>query len=124
MFIASTVSSSVVERLGRLLITVCTGMSLVRIQPDPQHTDVFISTRSDATLITVLSLGAGVQSTTVALMAAVGEIKPMPDCAIFADTRWEPKAVYDHLDRLTAALPFPVHVVSAGNYECEGMCGV
>lgn len=58
MFIASTVSSSVVERLGRLLITVCTGMSLVRIQPDPQHTDVFISTRSDATLITVLSLGA------------------------------------------------------------------
>jgi len=94
---------------------------LVRIQPDPQHTDVFISTRSDATLITVLSLGAGVQSTTVALMAAVGEIKPMPDCAIFADTRWEPKAVYDHLDRLTAALPFPVHVVSAGNLREDQM---
>lgn len=33
-----------------------------------------------------LSLGAGVQSTTMALMAAHGEIGPMPDCAIFADT--------------------------------------
>jgi len=33
----------------------------------------------------VLSLGAGVQSTTLALMAAHGEIGPMPDCAIFAD---------------------------------------
>lgn len=41
-----------------------------------------------------LSLGAGVQSTTMALMAAHGEIQPMPDCAIFADTGWEPKAVY------------------------------
>lgn len=29
-----------------------------------------------------LSLGAGVQSTTLALMAAHGEIGPMPDCAI------------------------------------------
>lgn len=38
-----------------------------------------------------LSLGAGVQSTTMALMAAHGEIGPMPDCAIFADTGWEPK---------------------------------
>lgn len=35
-----------------------------------------------------LSLGAGVQSTTMALMAAHGEIGPMPDCAIFADTGW------------------------------------
>jgi hypothetical protein len=42
----------------------------------------------------VLSLGAGVQSTTLALMAAHGEVGPMPDCAIFADTCWEPKAVY------------------------------
>jgi hypothetical protein len=62
----------------------------------------------------ILSLGAGVQSTTLALMAAKGEI-PSPDCAIFADTGWEPKAVYDHLERLTAVLPFPVFTVSAGN---------
>lgn len=59
----------------------------------------------------VLSLGAGVQSTTLALMAAAGEIGPMPDCAIFADTGWEPRAVYEHLDRLERVLPFPVHRV-------------
>lgn len=65
----------------------------------------------------VISLGAGVQSTTLALMAAHGEIGPMPDCAIFADTGWEPKAVYDHLAWLMSpnVLPFPVHVVSSGN---------
>lgn len=62
----------------------------------------------------VLSLGAGVQSTTLALMAAAGEIE-RPDCAIFADTGWEPAGVYAHLARLEAALPFPVHHVSAGN---------
>ncbi|MBO9136644.1 hypothetical protein J5289_28580 (plasmid) [Rhizobium sp. B230/85] len=64
-----------------------------------------------------LSLGAGVQSTTLALTAAHGEIGPMPDCAIFADTGWEPKAVYEHLEWLMSpnVLPFPVHVVSAGN---------
>ncbi len=61
----------------------------------------------------VLSLGAGVQSTTLALMAAHGEIGPMPDCAIFADTGWEPAAVYEHLDWLASGnvLPFPIHRV-------------
>jgi len=65
----------------------------------------------------VLSLGAGVQSTTMALMAAHGEFEHMPDCAIFADTGWEPRGVYDHLDWLETILSsrFPVHRVSAGN---------
>ncbi|MCZ4500976.1 MAG: hypothetical protein JWQ74_3531 [Marmoricola sp.] len=63
----------------------------------------------------ILSLGAGVQSTTLALMAARGDIGPMPDCAIFADTGAEPQGVYDHLKWLTGQLPFPVHIVSAGN---------
>lgn len=64
-----------------------------------------------------ISLGAGVQSTTMALLAAHGEIGPMPDCAIFADTGWEPKAVYEHLEWLMSGnvLPFPVHIVSAGD---------
>lgn len=62
----------------------------------------------------VLSLGAGVQSTTVALLAARGDIAA-PDCAIFADTGWEPQAVYDHLNWLEAQLPFPVHRVERGN---------
>jgi hypothetical protein len=63
----------------------------------------------------VLSLGAGVQSTTMALMAAHGEIGPMPDCAIFADTQHEPKVVYDHLTWLRGNLPYPVHIVTAGD---------
>jgi hypothetical protein len=56
----------------------------------------------------VISLGAGVQSTTMALMATHGDIGPMPDCAIFADTGDEPQAVYDHLDWLEKQIPFPV----------------
>ena len=57
------------------------------------------------------------RSTTMALMAAHGEITPMPDCAIFADTGWEPKAVYDHLAWLMSPnmLPFPVHIVGSRN---------
>lgn len=63
----------------------------------------------------ILSLGAGWQSTTMALMAADGLIGPMPDAAIFADTQDEPRAVYEHLARLEAVLPFPVIRVSKGN---------
>jgi len=66
-------------------------------------------------MLRVISLGAGVQSTTMALMAAHGEIGPMPDCAIFADTGAEPEHVYASLARLIPQLPFPVHSVSAGN---------
>lgn len=62
----------------------------------------------------VLSLGAGVQSSTLALMCAAGEIAPMPDCAIFADTQAEPASVYEWLGWLEARLPFKVHRVTAG----------
>lgn len=62
----------------------------------------------------VLSLGAGVQSSCLALMAAKGEITPMPDFAVFADTHDEPKSVYDWLDWLEEQLPFPVYRVSKG----------
>jgi len=48
----------------------------------------------------IISLGAGVQSTTMLLMTAHGEITPKPKYAIFADTKWEPKAVYEHLNWL------------------------
>lgn len=69
----------------------------------------------------VLSLGAGVQSTTLALMAAHGEVGPMPDCAIFADTGWEPAAVYEHLAWLRSGnvLPFPVYIVSGGDIRAD-----
>jgi hypothetical protein len=67
---------------------------------------------------TIISLGAGVQSTTMALMAAHGEITPMPDAAVFADTQGEPRAVYEYLDWLmSGVLPFPVHVVTDGNLK-------
>jgi len=68
----------------------------------------------------VLSLGAGVQSTTLALMAAHGEIEPC-DCAIFADTQAEPAYVYKHLEWLKGQLPFPVHVVSTGSLEASSL---
>ena len=66
-----------------------------------------------------LSLGAGVQSSTLALMIAHGEIEPV-DAAIFADTQWEPKHVYDWLDWLDAEIqrcshPFTIHRVTRGN---------
>lgn len=64
--------------------------------------------------LTLLALGAGVQSTTLALLGADGTL-PRPDMAIFADTGWEPRSVYEHLDRLEAVLPFPVVRVSSGN---------
>lgn len=65
--------------------------------------------------IHIISLGAGVQSSTMALMAAAGEITPMPVAAIFSDTQAEPKNVYTWLDWLEKQLPFPVVRVSAGN---------
>lgn len=73
-------------------------------------------------MLRVLSLGAGVQSTTLALMAAHGEIEP-PDCAIFADTQAEPASVYEHLRWLMSpnVLPFPVHVVTAGSLRSQLM---
>lgn len=66
-------------------------------------------------MLNIISLGAGVQSSTMALMAAHGEITPMPDCAIFADTQAEPEAIYTWLAWLEKKLPFPVHRVTAGS---------
>ncbi len=56
----------------------------------------------------IISLGAGVQSSTMALMAAAGEITPMPCAAVFADTGDEPASVYEWLKWLIPKLPFPV----------------
>lgn len=77
----------------------------------------------------ILSLGAGVQSSTLALMAERGVIAK-PDCAIFADTGHEPKTtrtldpqtgkwieggIYGWLDWLEAQLSFPVYRVKRGD---------
>jgi hypothetical protein len=73
------------------------------------------------TPFTFLSLGAGVQSSTLALMAAHGEVTPMPNAAIFADTQAEPASVYRWLDWLEAQLPFPVHRVTRGSLTEESL---
>lgn len=67
--------------------------------------------------LNIISLGAGVQSSTMALMAAHGEITPMPDAAVFADTQAEPRSVYEWLKWLIPRLPFPVYVVTHGSLE-------
>jgi len=71
--------------------------------------------------IHLISLGAGVQSSTMALMAAAGELTPMPEAAVFADTQNEPKAVYEWLDFLEKRLPFPVHRVTKGDLRAESL---
>ncbi|WP_431894649.1 hypothetical protein [Nonomuraea sp. bgisy101] len=62
-----------------------------------------------APTLRVLSLGAGVQSTTLLLLAAEGRL-PTIDAAIFADTGWEPKTVYDHLDRIENEIARPAGI--------------
>ena len=73
--------------------------------------------------LTVISLGGGVQSSVIALMAAKGLIKPMPDYAVFADTGWEPKGVYRHLSWLESILPFPVRTVQQSNIRDDVLAG-
>ena len=64
--------------------------------------------------LTVISLGGGVQSSVMALMANEGAFDRIPDCAIFADTRWEPPSIYEHLTWLRDRLSFPLYVVDNG----------
>ena len=71
----------------------------------------------------VLSLGAGVQSTTLLYMAIEGVIEPF-DAAIFADTGWEPEAVYKQLEDLKVLAEkhnIPLHVVSSGNIRADAL---
>lgn len=68
-------------------------------------------------MLKVLSLGAGVQSTTLLLMSIRG-VLPRFDAAIFADTGWEPAPVYDHLAWLeleAKAAGIPLHKVKRGD---------
>lgn len=72
----------------------------------------------------VLSLGAGVQSSVLLMLSAAG-ILPKLDAAIFADTGWEPAAVYDHLNRLEAEVAKPAGIpiirVSVGNIRDDAL---
>ena len=70
----------------------------------------------------ILSLGAGVQSTTLLLMAHYGDIAPF-DHVIFADTGWEREATYENLRRLVLECgdDVPIHVESAGNLRADSL---
>lgn len=71
----------------------------------------------------ILSLGAGVQSTTLLYMMINGEIEK-PDHVIFADTQWEPKAVYEHLANLEILMKknkINFHKVSVGNIRNDAL---
>jgi len=74
----------------------------------------------------VLSMGAGVQSTTLLYMMLNGEIEKA-DHVVFADTGWEPQNVYDHLDTLKplmleAGIPFH-YVTAKGDYPSRKITG-
>jgi len=72
----------------------------------------------------ILNLGAGVQSSCLLLMSAMGVV-PRLDHAIFADTQWEPPEVYEHLAWLeTQANGIPIHRVTAGNLRVAALSGV
>ena len=63
----------------------------------------------------IISLGGGVQSTVLTLMADAGYFDAVPDAAIFADTGWEPRAVYRNVEWLEATVrSFPVMSTSIG----------
>jgi len=74
--------------------------------------------------VIVVSLGAGVQSSAMLLMALDGVFGVVPDAAIFADTGFEPKDVYDWLDKLEQMVkPFPIHRVENGNLRADAESG-
>ena len=62
----------------------------------------------------ILSLGAGVQSTTLYLMFMRGDLAPQINYAIFADTGEEPAPVYRHLEWLKSLNGPPILVRSIG----------
>lgn len=70
--------------------------------------------------VRVLSLGAGVQSSTLALLFEMGKLENPPDFAVFADTQREPTAVYRYLDILTKRVKsFPIHVTTYGDLGAD-----
>lgn len=71
----------------------------------------------------VLNLGAGVQSSRVLLASCLGQL-PKFDAAVFADTQWEPAAVYENVRFLQAEgekAGIPVHVVTRGNLRRDAI---
>ncbi len=75
-------------------------------------------------VLNILSLGAGVQSTTVALLTLHQKLPPL-DHIIFADPGWESPTTYRHLEWLTDIFrqhDIPIHTVSNGNIRNDLVC--
>lgn len=66
------------------------------------------------TTVKVLSLGAGVQSSAMIIASNNGEIE-RADFAVFADTKAEPKEVYDWLEKLMNHVSIPIYIASKGD---------
>lgn len=71
------------------------------LSPLPQSTIDYVKQMIlDGIIYEVLSLGAGVQSSTLWLMNIAGLITPRAEFAVFADTMRERKGTYEYLDYL------------------------
>lgn len=71
----------------------------------------------------ILSLGAGVQSSTLLLLSCKGEL-PKLDYALFADTQWEPPWVYEnlkYLGKIAEESGIPVYKISRGNLREDSL---
>ena len=64
----------------------------------------------------ILSLGAGVQSSALAMLIEQGKI-PMVDAAIFADVGAEPDNVIEWLEWLKTKVSYPIYVVQWRNLK-------
>lgn len=76
---------------------------------------------TEAPKLAILSLGAGVQSTCVYLMAHAGELQL--DAAIYADVQEEPQAVVDHLAWLQSLKSIPIYTGTAGRLGDDLLAG-
>lgn len=71
-----------------------------------------------------LSLGGGVQSTTLLLMSLHGEIENPCEAAIFSDPEWERKSTYENIEWLTeyaAEFNVPVYKIQPGNIKEQAL---
>ena len=115
--------TQMLELLPRDVLRRCIAEEMERVMSEPDLVADRAALRNK-TVIRSLSLGAGVQSTVLALLAERGEYGlPKPDVAIFADTGWEPESVYKHLDWLQSQLSFKIIRVQAGNIRDNILAG-
>ncbi|MCK4306580.1 MAG: hypothetical protein KAY24_20220 [Candidatus Eisenbacteria sp.] len=71
----------------------------------------------------ILSLGAGVQSTTLLMMSCNGDLPPL-DAVIFVDTGWEMLSTYKHLEWIRQQCnqaEIPLHIIDSANIHTDAL---